>query len=136
MVGYLWHAHRSESTWYARASVRNGGKRKKIYMHRLIWGLQPGDHQQIDHIDHDGLNNTRKNTRKVTNRENMFNVIGAKGYYYDHNRKRNPYHAQIMTFGRQIFLGRYSTSEEARSAYLAAKQQYHQFATPKMEMRK
>lgn len=63
---HLWHAHKAERscTLYARTAI-NG---RSVLLHRLIMGAEKG--QIIDHIDGDGLNNTRDNLRFVTQAEN------------------------------------------------------------------
>lgn len=53
---------------YARASIRVNGKSHDIYLHRFLFAVNDG--MLIDHIDGDGLNNTRENLREVTHSEN------------------------------------------------------------------
>jgi hypothetical protein len=56
----------------------------------------------------------------ITNLKNSFNK-NAKGYYkYGKN-----FQARIRLIGKQIYLGTFSTEEEARNAYLEAKEKYH-----------
>ena len=54
---------------YCRAYMPETGKR--VLMHRLI--LNPPDRSQVDHIDHDGLNNQRCNLRICTHSQNVRN---------------------------------------------------------------
>jgi len=63
---YTWRAHtyRGGPLTYARANV-NG---KYLHMHRLLLYSPP---LVVDHIDGDGLNNTRENIELVTMSENM-----------------------------------------------------------------
>ncbi len=71
--------------------------KKTYYIHRLIWlymtGVWP---DQIDHIDHNGLNNKWNNLRSVTNKQNSNNrssftkiKSGVQGVYWC--KKRKPY---------------------------------------------
>ena len=63
---YRWRGHKAARslTVYARGAV----DRKPILMHRLI--MQPEAGLHIDHIDGNGLNNSRSNLRCVTQAEN------------------------------------------------------------------
>lgn len=61
---YKWCALKYGYTYYA---VRGVGSK----MHRLLLGAQHG--QIVDHIDHDGLNNTRANIRIVTSAQSNRN---------------------------------------------------------------
>ena len=62
------------------------------------------------------------NLRIVSQQENSFNT-NAKGYSFD--KSRNKYQAIIGINGKNIHLGRFDTEEEARNAYLEAKEKYH-----------
>lgn len=69
---YSWRASRHSrpgrpEKWYAKGNV-NG---KDVYMHRLIQGFPGG--LVVDHIDGNGLNNTRGNLRSVTQKVNIDN---------------------------------------------------------------
>lgn len=59
--------------FYARATLRIEGKKRDIYLHRFLFATNDG--MLIDHIDGDGLNNTRENLREVTRSENGRNRI-------------------------------------------------------------
>lgn len=69
-----WHCetgggkHRRKTT-YARSSVRRNGMKFSFRLHTLILGRIDG--LVIDHIDGDGLNNTRANLRHLSNSENI-----------------------------------------------------------------
>jgi len=57
---------------YCRASKANmNGIFKRKYMHRLI--MNANDKKEIDHINHNGLDNRKINLREVCHRENMMN---------------------------------------------------------------
>lgn len=78
--------------------------------------------EQIDHIDGNRSNNKISNLREVTHQQNCFNKK-TKGYYF--NKDKNKYISQIMIDKKKIHLGLYETEQEARQAYLDAKQKYH-----------
>ena len=79
--------------------------------------------QQIDHIDHNKLNNSLINLRIVNSQQNNFNRASVKGYYFE--KKCNKYRALIMLNYKRIDLGYFITEEEAKAAYHAAKLIYH-----------
>ncbi len=98
--------------------------------HRIIGycylGLDLNDKtQQIDHIDHDKLNNDLMNLRIVSNQENQFNRSDTKGYSWHHKTKK--WQARIKTDGKLIHLGCWDTEAQARLAYLEGKEKYHLF---------
>ena len=78
--------------------------------------------QQIDHIDGKRINNQLNNLRVVNNQENQFNR-NALGYYF--NKRLGKYQAQIQLDTNKIYLGLYTTEQDAREAYLKAKLIYH-----------
>jgi hypothetical protein len=63
---HKWHAN-GKRTLYAKTNIDG----RIVSMHRLI--LSPGHGVLVDHINHDGLDNTRKNIRLCTHAENMRN---------------------------------------------------------------
>ena len=78
----------------------------------------------IDHIDRDGKNNCRSNLRPVTPQQNNFNT-NAKGYSFEKQTRK--WKSSICLDEKRITIGRYDTEEEAKEAYLNAKQEYHKF---------
>jgi len=76
--------------------------------------------QQIDHIDRNKQNNNMNNLRIVSNQENMFNK-NFKGY----RKYGKKYQSRIGINNNRIYLGTFNTEEEARNAYLEAKEKYH-----------
>lgn len=126
--GLAWHAVKARATFYA--ATRQGSK--TIYMHRLIAGVDTaGFAVCVDHIDCDGLNNTRSNLRTCTRAENSRrrrapkDSTGTRGVW----KKGEKFVAQIGHQGKYIYLGIFKTSEEASAAYqCAAKRLFGEFA--------
>lgn len=119
---YKWQADPSVDTHYAvrHATVVIGEPRIKIRMHRVITCAPDG--MEVDHINHDGLDNRRCNLRVVTKQENQRNrVIGPNnksGYKGVHKVKHGTktgrqWRAQVG----KIFLGDFATPEEAHEMY-------------------
>lgn len=126
LVQYSWYAS-FNGHWYAVTNVRVAGKKKKVYMHRVISGVKDPK-IEIDHIDGDGLNNTRANLRQATRSENMCNrsnqrnnTSGWKGVY----RRDNKYRAQIEIRQKSRHLGTFDTPEDAAAAYDRAARELH-----------
>jgi hypothetical protein len=96
-----------------------------ILGHRLAWFLHYGNlpNNLIDHIDGNRTNNKIDNLRDVTNQQNQWNRTTAKGYVW--SKFANKFQARIRLNGRQIHLGHFHTEQEARNAYLKAKEIYH-----------
>jgi hypothetical protein len=74
----------------------------------------------IDHIDRNKLNNRIENLRPSVASLNSKNILGKGCYKYG-----NKYQAKICYDGKRIIIGTYDTEDEARQAYLIAKNKYH-----------
>lgn len=112
---------------YCRVQINNKKYKKNYLKHRVI-GFAFLDldidipTQQIDHIDRNRNNNQVSNLRVVSSQENHFNT-NAKGYCW--NKQREKWYAQIKINSKQIHLGCYDNEEDARLAYIKAKEKYH-----------
>lgn len=108
---------------YKRCKIGN----KKFLLHRIIGYLFleldiENKNQQIDHINHIRDDNRIENLRIVTHQQNQWNKE-VKGY--DFRIDRNKWRAIIKFNKKRIYLGLFDTEEEARQAYLDAKQKFH-----------
>lgn len=96
-----------------------------VCMHRLLVGAKKGDY--VDHINGNGLDNTRKNLRLCTQYQNLAsqrmpvnNKSGYKGVYYSRGKKdgrARPWRARIRHQKQEYNLGQYATAVEAALAY-------------------
>ncbi len=126
LMQWKWTALVGDRTFYAHRRQRlECGKHALVLMHRLILGTPEG--MVTDHIDGNGLNNTRANLRIATQRQNMMNrrpqrggSCAIKGVWRDETAPRKPWRAAIRLNGRLKYLGRYSDPVEAGRAYAAA----------------
>ena len=131
---YSWHVeNRSKhNRKYAKHTYRENGKVKGVYLHIFIVGSTAG--LDIDHKDHDGLNNQRSNFRITTRANNCHNsrlskanTSGHKGVYWKKEYKK--WFASIGIKGKNKHLGYFSSKEDAKIAYdEAALEMFGEFA--------
>jgi hypothetical protein len=106
----------------------------KIYKaHRLIWAIVHGELPKghIDHINGNRSDNRIQNLRVVTQQQNSHNQqninkrnkSGFRGVCW--NRKSSKWQASISVNSKTIYIGVFSTPENAHLAYLNAKKVYH-----------
>jgi len=124
---HKWYALKSGHYWYACSY--DSKNKKTIYMHRLILNTPTGT--DTDHINHNGLDNRKKNLRTCTKAQNQHNTMLCKrrkkskykGLYW--NKKGGKWVARI----NRTYIGSYSDEKEAALAYdKAAKELYGEFA--------
>ena len=104
---------------------------RRVSAARLILGLDGNNDLMVDHISGDTLDNRKTNLRACTNLENTRNKkvradsqTGYRGVSYRPRSKK--YIARISPCpGERIFLGYFSTPEEAAAAYDRAALLYH-----------
>jgi hypothetical protein len=92
---------------------------------RLAWTYVTGQDIRewyVDHIDGNRLNNAFGNLQLLSNKDNIRKSKKGKGYTY--HKRSGKYMARIRVDGKLIHLGYFSTEEEARKAYLAARIKY------------
>ena len=121
-------AYRRKTRYAARWVGSPGGTGTTELMHRLI--AQPSPDVQIDHIDGDGLNNTRGNLRPATQTQNRrnrgktsANKSGYKGVRW-HTKARKWFAAIGIGDGRYKHLGLFIDPADAARAYDRAACEY------------
>lgn len=116
---YKWYASCFKNKTYAATRVGQ----KTIYMHRLILGIhEKRDGFVVDHINHDGLDNTRENLKLCSRSENLRNRRDRRHYldFANVSKQRNGWVAKIMHMGKEIYLGYFDSEREAGIAYASA----------------
>jgi hypothetical protein len=112
---------------YAAATIDS----RTVYLHRLVMGAQRG--QEVDHINGDGLDNSRENLRLATRSQNCANRAGYKpksGFrgVYQHSNGEG-WQVKLTVNGRHIRGGSYRCVNEAARAYDdLARQHFGEFA--------
>jgi hypothetical protein len=98
----------------------NGTLNAHHYAYYCIYGNV--DFEMLDHINRIKSDNRIVNLRISNTQKNAFNT-NAKGYYFD--KSTNRWRSIISIDGKKKHLGRFDTEEEAKEAYLIAKEKYH-----------
>ena len=104
---------------------------KLIALHQDIIGDRPG--HVIDHRNHDGLDNTRRNLRHATRSQNQMNSVRPKPAAATSQFRGvtmiQRWVARIMVDGKSTHLGTFRSEEAAVAAYNEASQRlYPEFA--------
>lgn len=104
-----------------RSKVMPNGNRKTVSMHREI--LAAKDHEEVDHINGDRLDNRRSNLRVLGRSANLHNrgaygPSGLKGVSWDKRKKK--WRAEIGKNGKRAWLGYHDTKEDAERIYRKA----------------
>ena len=117
---YRWHPRPGKNGVFYAMSTRG---QKSTYMHRLIMQPKPG--MVIDHIDYDGLNNTRANLREISQslnsarkRNNFKSRTGFRGVVLGKTGRN--YLAYIKAENKYHHIGMFPTAAEAARAYDSA----------------
>lgn len=125
---YRWHAVWSSGshTYYVLAEIQN--RRDVQGIHRLIL---PG-YQIVDHRDHNGLHNRRKNLRpanprqsaRYTRKKRHCGGVPTTSRYKGVHVNRGRYRATIRVHGKLIHLGRFDNEKTAAHAYDVAARKF------------
>lgn len=137
ILPFRWHAqHRRRKScgdvWYAARNVKTSKGFTIIKMHRVIMNAPAGF--DVDHIDSNGLNNTRKNLRVCTKSQNAQNSRKRKGTSsrfvgVDYRRDIEKWQARVKSNNVRVHLGCFENEIQAASAYNAkAKELFGQYA--------
>ena len=127
----LWYSN--AKSFYAVRNVRKtDGKYTLLSMHQAIMGKP--NRKQIDHINHDTLDNRKTNLRICTTQQNNMNqklnknnTSGFKGVFWSKGAKK--WQAQIMKNGKFVHLGLFNNIKIAAQSYdNAARELFGEFA--------
>lgn len=137
---FKWYAYvdrRKDGTIRDVSAARSGpidaaGKRKPIQMHRFILECKDSE-ADVDHKDHNGLNNQRLNLRLATYVQNQYNRRGARskssfiGVSRHASRRgyENGWEAYITVNKKRLYLGFFKDKVEAAKRRDVAARKYH-----------
>ena len=114
-------------TWGRSANQYVECRELNIYLHRFIMNC-PKD-MEVDHINHNGLDNRKENLRIVTHKQNKFNnpilstnTSGVTGVSW--SKQKNKWRAYITIDDKQKSLGYYFNKEDAIKARKEAEEKY------------
>ena len=138
---YKWCAnyYKSIHTYYAvRNTRKTNGKQKTQLMHRVI--MNCSNDKQIDHINHNTLDNRKSNLRICTQNQNQYNQrlhkktsSKYKGVYLQKQKCKNKVHTYWVSYisfnGKKMYLGHSKTEIEGAKVYnKKAKELFGDFA--------
>lgn len=103
---HTWHAIQKGKIYYVRGHMPGCGTTNKIYLHHFL--LNPPEGYEIDHINHNGVDNRRANLRIVTRAENRQNSIA-----FGVSKHGDKYRGRMQIGGQRISLGLFDTAEDA-----------------------
>jgi len=136
VTGFKWYPMTVEGKVYAAGWKHMPPGRFFVHLHRLITNAQPGE--IIDHADRNPLNCRRRNLRRATRQQNIWNQGPGRGATRGKTsrfkgvcfcRTHKLFAARITHNGKRIHLGWFKTETEAARVYNAkAKELYGDFA--------
>lgn len=129
-LGLCWKAQWDKTTrdYYVTAQTRGENKRGLV-LHRWLMDVPP--HLQVDHINHDRLDNRRSvNLRICTSSQNLQNRKGAvrgsasgvRNVTWCKSSER--WMVRIMVNGKSIYLGMYDDLKEAEAVAVKGRRRY------------
>jgi len=121
-----WQIKKTKNLLYAATALKTNDKWSTFYMHRIIMSVLPGF--EIDHINHNGLDNRKSNLRFCTRFQNNQNCRKKKGTmskYKGVTYQAGKWIARI----KQRYLGCFNSEQVAALAYnQAARSLFKNFA--------
>ena len=134
LTKHTWYVVITANNKYAIRREKVQGKWRTFNMHRDVMSSVESRSldttEQIDHINHDGLDNRRVNLRIATNAQNAMNreitdknTSGFKGVSY--RKDRNKWVAQLWYNGKRRLHKTCDTPEEAYLEYCKAAEKWH-----------
>ena len=130
-----WYVDKRKNRVYVKAFLWIEGKLKSIYLHRFIMDIKDPK-IKVDHVNGDSLNNTTKNLRIASHKQNSRgkhvlhsnNKTGYRGVFFNKDCPSKPWMVSSSFNGKSVYVGSFKTSKEAALAFDAyAKENYKDF---------
>ena len=120
---YKWHAvyYPLAKNYCAKRNVwLKNGKQTTVQMHRII--MDAPRNLQVDHINHNTLDNRKENLRLCTNGQNQMNRINHKDFSskykgVDWYKRCKKWRVAIRINNKPIHIGYFNSEIEAGKAY-------------------
>jgi hypothetical protein len=122
---------------YAFVKICKGNTSIPRSVHLLVVSAFKGHYSNkthelvVDHINSDKLDNRLNNLEVVSQRENVKRAKGGFFKKYSKNSRSNKYFSRISIEGKSVYLGNFSTPEDAIKAYDRA---YEELVTNKNQI--
>lgn len=126
-ASFKWYLHigpRGHKYVYGSGPRIKGEKRKRYKLHRYI--LNAKDGYEVDHIDHNTLNNRKYNLREVpigTNIQNRINYSQShskiRGVYW--KKKTRKWEVRVQVNGKIHYIGEFKELKDAEKAAIEAR---------------
>jgi hypothetical protein len=118
---HQWHIHKCKTNLYLRGYKKGNRKNGLIYYHRMITNAPKN--MDVDHINGNGLDNTKDNLRICNRSQNNANRKAVqskssnfKGVHFEKHSKK--WRAEITKDGVRYTLGRFLNQNDALNAYM------------------
>ena len=122
LMQWKWQAQKGRHTWYAVRGNSFGTKGKRqqstVYMHRVI--LHCPKTYQVDHINHNGLDNRKRNIRICSSGDNNRNRIpqtNCTSAYKGVSWAGKKWRCMLWHKKKHLHVGYYASEVEAAKAY-------------------
>lgn len=121
---FKWHVVETNGCYYAMRSIRAGGERSAVLMHRAVLFAEKG--QLVDHRDGRGLDNRKKNLRLADSNSNAWNQRKTdrpkssryKGVTFcDRPELKSKWKAALTVRGKCVLQKMCATEEDAARIY-------------------
>lgn len=129
---HRWHAHNAQAGRLYAARSNGTGSPRRVYLHRLLMDAAAG--QEVDHINHNTLDNRRRNLRLGNRALNAQNLSVQRGKTHSKYRgvtrdiRTGAWIAQVWQDGRNHYLGRFPSEEMAASVASDYRREHMPFA--------